>query len=322
VVRDVLSTLEQLRAVIDLRPPGSGRRTAEKTETALLIVSRYLPSTVRDELVRRDISFADATGNMRIQLAQPALYLRDVGASADPWRGPGRPRGSLRGEPAARVVRALADYRPPYTLPELAELAGASTGGTYRVVEFLEEQALLERTKRGPITAVKWSEMLVRWSGDYSFIDTNDTRRYIGLRGLDAVMANLAALPDLTPETMRYAATGSFAAEKYEPWAPIKMAMIYTDQPHDLATALNLRPVDSGADILLARPAFDVVYERGDLYGQGRPGGDVHIVAPSQIVVDLLSGPGRNPAEGQALLEWMQANEPAWRRTPDQASLL
>jgi hypothetical protein len=32
------------------------------------------------------------------------------------------------------------------------------------------------------------------------------------------------------------------------------------------------------------------------------------------VAVDLLSGPGRNPSEANALLEWMAADESRWRR--------
>lgn len=35
--------------------------------------------------------------------------------------------------------------------------------------------------------------------------------------------------------------------------------------------------------------------------------------AASQVAVDLLTGPGRGPAEGDALIEWMEQNEDAWR---------
>lgn len=35
--------------------------------------------------------------------------------------------------------------------------------------------------------------------------------------------------------------------------------------------------------------------------------------APSQVVVDLLTGHGRSHAEGQALLDWMEMNEDTWR---------
>jgi hypothetical protein len=318
VIRDVLGALDQLQDAADLRQTEARSRGRTQGGPAPLLAARYLAATVREDLDKRGVSYADASGNMRMQLDRPGLYVRDVGATADPWRGPGRPRGTLRGEPAARVVRALADFTPPYTVPELAKLAGASTGGTYRVVEFLEEEGLLERSRRGPITVVRWAEMITRWSRDYGFIDTNDVRRYLSLRGLDAVMANLAALEEFSDQSIRYAVTGSFAAEKYEPWAPAKMAMIYTDQPRRLADTLNLRPVDSAADVLLARPAFDVVYERGDVYGQGQPGQDVNIVAASQLAVDLLTGPGRNPSEGEALLDWMRAHEDVWRKAAPQ----
>jgi len=39
----------------------------------------------------------------------------------------------------------------------------------------------------------------------------------------------------------------------------------------------------------------------------------VTYVADSQVAADCLTGTGRMPAEGQALLEWMLANESRWR---------
>ena len=59
---------------------------------------------------------------------------------------------------------------------------------------------------------------------------------------------------------------------------------------------------------LVAAPASSVVFDRGsDVDG-------VRYAAPSQVAVDLLTGPGRNPAEGQALLDWMESDESAWRK--------
>ena len=33
-----------------------------------------------------------------------------------------------------------------------------------------------------------------------------------------------------------------------------------------------------------------------------------------QVAVDLMTSPGRGPAEAAALIEWMEENEDAWRR--------
>ncbi len=135
VTRDLAHILEQLRSTaygsdVHLRP---------------LIVARYLSASAQTWMAERDVSYVDATGNMRVSADRPGLYLRDVGAVRDPWRGPGRPRATLSGPPAARVVRALIDFRPPITMSDLIELSGTSTGAAYRVVEFLEEDALIER---------------------------------------------------------------------------------------------------------------------------------------------------------------------------------
>ena len=39
----------------------------------------------------------------------------------------------------------------------------------------------------------------------------------------------------------------------------------------------------------------------------------VRYVALSQVAADLLTSPGRGPAEAESLLEWMRANETEWR---------
>jgi hypothetical protein len=83
--------------------------------------------------------------------------------------------------------------------------------------------------------------------------------------------------------------------------------LIYTNSPAELADRLELRPVETGANVLLMAPSDDVVFTRAI-----EPEG-LRIAAPSQIAADLLNGPGRAPAEAEALLDWMQSNESIWR---------
>jgi hypothetical protein len=52
------------------------------------------------------------------------------------------------------------------------------------------------------------------------------------------------------------------------------------------------------------------------VYTRGREVDGVSYVALSQAVADLLTGPGRNPTEGEALLQWMQVNSEVWRARP------
>lgn len=292
VTRDLPTLRDQLRVV-----------TGELAAPAVPVVaSRYLSPAARQWLDENGLSYVDATGNIRLDSSQPALFLRDRGADRDPWRGPGRPRGTLQGEPAARVVRALVDFATPPTISELLQRSGASTGATYRVIDFLRDEGLLERDPRGPIRSVAWRRLLERWSQDYGFQRTNAFVRALAPRGLSRLMTDLAA------SKFRYAVTGSLAARQWEAYAPARLATVYVDDAEAALDELSLRQLETGANVLLAVPKFDVVFDR-TMVIEG-----VSYASPSQSAVDLLTGPGRQPAEGQALLDWMEMHESAWRR--------
>lgn len=276
------------------REPGAGG----------LVIARYLSPPVRAKLTEAGLSYIDATGNLRVQSQRPGLFLSDRGADRDPWRGPGRPRGTLKGEPAAKLVRAIADLSGSWTIRELVEASKASTGATYRVVEFLEREGLATRDDRGRVTVADWAQMLRRWSDDYGFVSTNQVSRWIAPRGLPALRERIGS----TTGQVRYAVTGSIAAAEWAAYAPARLAMIYVTDPQAAAQTWDLRPADAGANVMLALPTYDVVFERPVTTAD-----DVTIAAPTQVVVDLMSGPGRNPSEAEELLDWMKRNEQSWR---------
>jgi len=189
------------------------------------------------------------------------------------------------------------------TVPKLVTRSGASTGATYRVVEFLEQEALISREAKGPIRAVEWRRILERWSRDYGFQRSNTVGIYLEPRGLNALADRLAQ-----SQNLRYAMTGSAAVQRLAPYAPPRLAMIYVDDIPSAADELGLRPVEAGGNVLLASGDYDVVFDR-TVTQDG-----LTFVAPSQAAVDLLTGPGRSPAEAQALLDWMETHEREWRR--------
>ncbi len=291
--RDVGPLGERLAVTAKGTSPGQG-----------LVMARYLSAPVREKLTRAGLSYVDATGNIRVEIESPGLFLSDRGADRDPWRGPGRPRGTLKGEPAARVVRAVMDIARPWSMRQLVDASGASTGATYRVVEYLEREGLAARDEAGLVTVPDWVQILRRWSGDYGFVRTNRITQWIAPRGL----------PDLTKqirtanESMPYAVTGSQAAAAWAPYAPARAAMIYVADARRASDAWGLRPADAGTNVILAEPKFDVVFERTITNGEG-----VVIAAPTQVAVDLMTGPGRNPSEAEELVSWMQRNEGSWR---------
>jgi hypothetical protein len=272
-----------------------------------MLVARYLSTQQQRVLQERGIAYADATGNLYLISEDPLVLLSDRGASADPWRGPGRPTTSLKGLPAARLVRALADFVPPYSVADLADLAGASLGAAYRLSDYLVGEGLLTRSERGPITDVDWPELLRRWSQDARYLDTSTMRGFLEPRGIDSLVDKLSK----QTQSQRYAVSGSLATQPYAPYAEARLGLIYAEDPAMLASDLGLRPVESGANVILAAPRSPVVFERTSTWR------DITIVAPSQAAADLLGGPGRNPTEGEFLLDWMKENPDAWRRQLD-----
>lgn len=279
-------------------------RTRDRSDVVGVLFARYLAGTTRQRLAAAGLGYLDATGNILLRSDSPPLYLSDRGAAADPWRGRGRPRGGLGGEPAAKVVRALADHGGPWGIRELVGASRASTGSVYRVIDFLEGEELVCRAD-GRIDVPDWRALLRRWSVDYQFLHSNSVTRWIAPRGLPALLERVRG------SGVDYALTGSIAASAWAPHAPARSAMVYTPEPELAAAAWGLRRTETGANVLLAEPGYDVLLERT---GTGELGGLV-TAAPAQVAVDLLSGPGRAPAEAEELLDWMVSNENSWRRS-------
>jgi hypothetical protein len=292
--RDVPAVLDALRRAPEWEPELEGQLTQP------VVVARYLSPRTRDALVAQGASYADATGNLRLVSSQPAVYIESVGASSDPWRTPEREIKTLKGRPAARVVRALIDFRPPYGVRELWQLSGTSLASTSRVVDFLDKEALVRRDEKGGIVDVDWPSLLLRWSEDYNFQASNVVSAGFEPRGTQRTVDALSTASD------RYALTGSVAAARVAPTAESRLAMVFADDPEELVSELGLRPVGP-PNVLIAKPFDSVVYERA-IEADG-----LRYTSLSQTAADLLTSPGRGPAEGEALVQWMKENEDVWR---------
>jgi hypothetical protein len=169
-----------------------------------------------------------------------------------------------------------------------------------RIVSFLDGEALLTRTPKGSIADVDWAGLVRRWAADYAFLSSNQARPALAPRGLPALLRTVQALD-------RYAVTGSLAATLVAPVATPALGAIYVDDLRAAMDVMGLRDVPTGANVMLVRPKSPVAFER-----TWERNGTRYAALP-QVAVDLLTSPGRGPAEGTALLEWMAVNKDAWR---------
>jgi hypothetical protein len=266
-----------------------------------VVVAPWLSQRSRDLLIGNGLGFLDLTGNVSLTLSRPGLVVRTTGADHDP-DPPQRGEVGLRGHAASRLVRLLADVAPPYTASSLAGAAGLSVPYVSRLLTVLDQEALVTRGARGLVTDVDWANLLRRRAETYRVFGSNVAHSYLASTGPREAFRKLAE-----GEAPYLALTGSFAATLHAPVAAPSLLTLYVDDPAPTAAVLGLLPADQGADVLLLNPYDEVVCRRT------RNVDGLTVVAPSQLALDCLTGNGRMPAEGEALLEWMGEHEDAWR---------
>lgn len=278
-----------------------GRRLRANAGDPVLVVAPYLSPRSRVVLEKAAVNYLDLTRNAWIALDSPGLSITTVGAQRDPTPRRRADRG-VAGPAAGRIIRTLVDIAPPYTVTELAGLAGVSPGYCSRTLQALEREALIRRTRRGAVEEVDWPAMLRRRGNAVPLFDERRTTAYVARAGAQGAIEALAAVDDDA-----YIITGSFAAARIRAvTAPVGLA-VYAREPDELAESLNLLPVDQGADVRLVIPPDEGVFARSSVSD------GIRWAAPSQIVLDCLGGTGRMPQEGEAVLEWMIENVAEWR---------
>ncbi len=272
----------------------------EGTDATPVIAAGYLSPRSRDLLQDFGVSYIDTTGNIRIDAQAAGLFVETQGADKDPWPQD-RNLQTLRGRGAARALRAIIETTPPFGVRELAANTGTSPATVSRVLELLEVERLLNRQPRGPVLTVDWQDVIRRWAQDYDQTTSNTATTFLAPRGIPFLEKKLRST------RLNYAATGAFAAQRFNPIAPARTATIYADDVIRTAERLDLRETDVGANVVLLEPFDPVVFDRTI----DRDG--LRCVAPSQLAVDLLTGPGREPSQGEEILEWMKENQDVWR---------
>ncbi|WP_439385864.1 helix-turn-helix domain-containing protein [Amycolatopsis lexingtonensis] len=280
----------------------------------LLVVAPWLSPRTQDELRARGAGYLDLTGNVDWSVSVPSIRILTRGAAKAPRQSsPTAKNVTLAGPRAGRIVRFLTDFRPPYRATEIAEATGTSLPWVSRLLGQLEDQLLIERDGR-TIVRADWEGLLRARAETYSLLRHNSFVGVVSPTGPDGV---LRTLRELGPSDADIAVTGPFASRAIAPLAAGGQLMLYVEAgPHTpdvWAEKLGLLRTDGDADVLFLRAHDDIVFSRT------RQVDGVTHVAPTQLVLDGLAGPGRMPAEAEAVLKHLASNgswRVPWRRDP------
>ena len=277
------------------------------TDPPSLLIAPWLSPRTRELLSAGSTNYIDLTGNIDVRQPQVGFVVIDVGAQRDP-NPPVRKGPNVTGSKAWALLRTMAEVQPPYTAGDLAAALDLDDGYVSRVLQVLVDERLIDRQPRRAVTSVDWLALLRRITEGYSLMDSNRTTTWIATAGPAALLTDLATL-----RAGRWALTGSFVASSIVPTAAPEMVVLYTDDAERLAKVARLLPATTGANVILAQPYNPIVFTRQrDINGASA-------VSLAQAAMDLLTGPARMPAEGEALLSWMGRNQIRWQSTDLQA---
>ena len=282
----------------------SGPATAD----ALLVVAPWLSVQTREVLARAGLSYVDAAGSLHLDVRDPAIFIHLDGAARDP-APPLHGLRSLRGRGSGRALRALLDFAWPVDrtgIRELAAASGASAATLSRVVGLLEDDDLVGLDDKRTIERIDRSATIRRWARDYP-PRGSDAAMFLEPRGFDALERKLLAT------RARYVCTGGWGLSRRDVGlvAPPRVATLWVDEPGQFAEELALTLAERGGNVLLRRAWDDVVFDR-EWSGVSQSESTIRVAAAAQVAVDLLTGPGRDPAQGEALLAWMEHDFARW----------
>jgi hypothetical protein len=267
-----------------------------------LVAAPFLSATVRETLAERNVSYADATGNLRLVADRPGLFVERHGAQKDPWPTNDTLR-SLRGRAAGRAVRALVELRPPFGVRDVAKRAAVPLGSLSRTLDLLDREGLVVRGERGDVLDLDWERAVLRWADDYDFTRSNRVASYVVEGGIEAFASKLRR------RKRPYAITGPHAANQLVGGgSPATLpAGLYVEDLDLAVERLGLTPETAEANVVLSEGYDRVVFER-PLVRDGRS-----YAAPAQLAADLLTWPGDQLSVAADVLDWMRANEGEWR---------
>jgi len=294
----------QLRALIGSTPLSYG-----------VFAAPYVSDSTRRVCIEESIGFLDLCGNCLLSFDN--VYL-SIEGKPNLFRT-GRGLKSLFSRKASRCVRAvLVNPGRDWRVQDLAAEAGVSLGLAFNTKTLLLNAEYVAEKGKGPnrrFRLRKPEELLLEWSRNYSYTD-NPSTAYYSLDDTRTLEHRLAKY--CRENSVTYAFTLTSGAALVAPMLRYDTAFAYVAGNQDaLASALGLKRVETGANLVLMEP-----YDEGVFYGvretgleaaaaEGVPAPSGRVVSDVQLYLDLKSYKARGQEAADTLLE--QNLKPQWR---------
>ena len=255
-----------------------------------VFMAPYISPQVAELCAREGVGFVDLAGNCRLSF--DGVYIEQEGRpNPDPQR---RELRSLFAPKATRVLRVLLS-RPSkkWKTQPLADEADVSVGQVANLKKRLLDREWIEATRDG-IHLKKPEALLIEWAENYDR-NKNRPRAYYSMKGSAEIESDIAEQCDRAG--LRYALTAFSGAARLAPAVRYQRVSAFVEAVDDVASFLDLKEVESGANVSLLTP-----YDEGVFYNSQEIDG-VCIASPVQRYLDLASIKGRGEEGAAAVLD-------------------
>lgn len=205
---------------------------------------------------------------------------------------------------ASRVVRAfLQEPDKAWTVSALADKADVALRLALLVINTLDEKGYVKK-ERGATRLIKLKELLEAWAQQYRFSKVNEVKSfYCMARTFSEFQDMLRNLPP--PLKDNYCLTMYGGAALVAPYLRFNANYLFIrGDIDDWIKALDLRPVQSGPNLMLAIPFDDSVFwRRQEIQG-------VQVASNIQIFLDLYNLNDRAREQAEVLLKRIAPAKP------------
>lgn len=267
-------------------------------DTYGILAAPYLSDASRQICKEAGVGCIDLAGNAFIAVGN--IYI-DISGIPNPFPS-SRISKSIFSPKSSRVLRVLlSDPAKRWYVEDLSREAGISIGLTSRVKQSLLALEWI-REENKSFNIVKPEEVLNQWADNYSYRKSQSFSYYSMLseEELEAAVKRECEI-----RKYRYGLALFSGAKKVAPFVRFMRVFSYIDgNIEDIATALQLKKVDSGANVTLLQP-----YDEGVFYGLQNVRG-TNVVSDIQLYLDLKGYKGRGEEAAQAIFD--QRIKPRW----------
>jgi len=265
----------------------------------LIFMAPYISPQAAEICMKDGVGYLDFAGNCFISFGQ--AYIKQTG-NPNPFRTK-RDLVSLFSPKSSRVLRVLINNPGRvWKTQDLADESRVSLGQVANVKKLLLDREWITKQDGFSLTA-PWM-LIEEWANVYTY-RKNEVRNFYSLKSIPEIETDLAKV--CKAKGIEYALTGFSGAARFAPAVRYTRAMAYVyNTREDVASLLNLKEVESGANVTLLGP-----YDEGVFYGTQMID-DVRIVSPLQVYLDVKGYRGRGEEAAEVLLR--DVIKPKWSK--------